>query len=159
MSKSSRPSLTQLVRHELPSREMPVVSPLLEAAVLPAAEPQRAASAPSVPYDSQQLSVQPSAVQLASEQASAASAVSDYPVQPRVQPASVQMPEHPLGPGTKLVPRSGPRRGDPTQSATYRLPLPLYNQLVDVAHHYRIAMTDIVVEALEQHLKNFPLPR
>jgi hypothetical protein len=67
--------------------------------------------------------------------------------------------EVPLGPGTKLVPRTGPRRGDPTQSATYRLPLPLYNQLVDVAHHYRIAMTDIVVEALEQHLKNFPLPR
>lgn len=69
------------------------------------------------------------------------------------------MVERPLGPGTKLVPRSGPRRGDPTQSATYRLPLSLYNQLVDVAHHYRIAMTDIVVEALEQHLKNFPLPQ
>lgn len=158
MSKSSRPSLTQLVRHDLPSREMPVVSPLLEAAVLPAMEPPRTASAPAVPPESQ-LSVQPPAVQPSSEQAIAAHAFSDNSVQTSVQPASVQMIERPIGPGTKLVPRSGPRRGDPTQSATYRLPLPLYNQLVDVAHHYRIAMTDIVVEALEQHLKNFPLPR
>ncbi len=153
MSKSSRPSLTQLIRHDLPAREMPVVSPLLEATVLPTVEVQRAMQ-PSVQPDSNTSPVQLTDVPPLEHRTAAATA--PYPA---VQLSPVQRVEIPLGPGTKLVPRSGPRRGDPTQSATYRLPLPLYNQLVDVAHHYRIAMTDIVVEALEQHLKNFPLPR
>lgn len=153
MSKSSRPSLTQLVRHDLPVREMPIVSPLLEATVLPTAEAQRVIQ-PAVQPESNTPPVQHPDVPLFENRTAAAAALYSTVQLPPVQPMEV-----PLGPGTKLVPRSGPRRGDPTQSATYRLPLPLYNQLVDVAHHYRIAMTDIVVEALEQHLKNFPLPR
>lgn len=157
MSKSPRPSLTQLVRHDLPARDMPTVSPLLEAAVLPpAVEPPRLQQS-TVQLDSIALPVQPVAVQL--DSALADTAFVSSPSGTAVQLAPVQPAEASLGSGTKLVPRSGPRRGDPSQSATYRLPLPLYNQLVDVAHHYRIAMTDIVVEALEQHLKNFPLPR
>ena len=154
MSKSSRPSLTQLVRHDLPNRDMPAVSSLLEAAVLPSKVLAQGVGNTMAVQPASNTEIQSAVQPVLSDVVSPPTSETPPVMWTAAPPAAT-----PLGSGTKLVPRSGPRRGDPTQSATYRLPLPLYNQLVDVAHHYRIAMTDIVVEALEQHLKNFPLSR
>ena len=139
MSKEPRPSLTQLSRTALPERRTPAVSAELEVAVLGEAvqpvEIQQTAAAPAV----QQAEIRQMPVQKA-------------PVQ-FVEPEEAPMP----GPGTRLVPRRAPRRGEPTQSVTYRMPLGLYNRLVDVSNYYRVNMTDVVVEAIEKHLLNFPL--
>jgi hypothetical protein len=56
--------------------------------------------------------------------------------------------------GTRLVPLQA-KKIVPTFSATYRLPLPLHRRLKRISQANGIDMTDIVVEALENHLPNF----
>lgn len=60
-------------------------------------------------------------------------------------------------PATRLVPRPG-RRKEPVQMVTYRIPASLYDRLLRTAEYNNLNMTDIVVEAIERHLPNFPDP-
>ncbi|MBM3734416.1 MAG: hypothetical protein FJW39_01400 [Acidobacteria bacterium] len=137
MSKSPRPSLTQLGRVELPERSAPSIPAELETAVLGGG-----GTAPAPEAD-----IQP-----------AVKPAPQPPTQPHTKPDAQQAVQQ-YSPGTRLIAKSGPKRPQPTQSVTYRLPVDLYNQLSDVAHDYRLNMTDIVVEALERHLVHFPLRR
>ena len=59
--------------------------------------------------------------------------------------------------GTRLTPRPG-RRKEPVQMVTYRIPASLYDRLFRTAEYNNLNMTDIVVEAIERHLPNFPQP-
>lgn len=86
-------------------------------------------------------------------------------VQPEVlqaiQPADVHTVDVPLAaaaPATRLTPRPGKRK-EPVQMVTYRIPASLYDRLFRVAEYNNLNMTDIVVEAIERHLPNFPKPR
>lgn len=62
-----------------------------------------------------------------------------------------------LTPATRLTPRPG-RRKEPVQMVTYRIPASLYDRLFRTAEYNNLNMTDIVVEAIERHLPNFPQP-
>jgi hypothetical protein len=63
-----------------------------------------------------------------------------------------------LGPHTRLIPRNS-RPRIITFPYTVRIPLDLHERLKAVATHNNLSMTDIVIEALEQHLPNFPQPK
>lgn len=58
---------------------------------------------------------------------------------------------------TRLTPKPLKSR-EVTVSATFRLPEALHNELKRIALHNRLNMTDIVIEALEIHLRNFTAP-
>lgn len=62
-----------------------------------------------------------------------------------------------LGPKTRLVPKTAKPRMV-TSLLAIRIPLELHERLRAVAHHNRLNMTDIVIEAVELHLQNFPRP-
>jgi hypothetical protein len=55
-------------------------------------------------------------------------------------------------------PRSRLQPKQVTIPATFRLPLALHDRLKSVAQFNRLNMTDIVAEAIEIHLANFPHP-
>jgi hypothetical protein len=80
--------------------------------------------------------------------------------QPEVQPysnetAAVQQVD--VLPATRLTPRPGKRK-EPVQMVTYRIPASLYDRLFRTAEYNNLNMTDIVVEAIDRHLPNFPQP-
>lgn len=80
--------------------------------------------------------------------------------QPEVQtyiaePVAVQHMD--VQPATRLTPRPGKRK-EPVQMVTYRIPASLYDRLFRTAEYNNLNMTDIVVEAIERHLPNFPQP-
>lgn len=90
-------------------------------------------------------------------------------LQPAIEP-DVQLPDvqrtdilqptailHPSTPATRLTPRPGKRK-EPVQMVTYRIPASLYDRLFRTAEYNNLNMTDIVVEAIERHLPNFPPP-
>lgn len=58
---------------------------------------------------------------------------------------------------TRLQPRPGKAK-EPVQMVTYRIPARVYEWLNAVATWNGLNMTDIVVEAVERHLHNFPQP-
>ena len=74
-------------------------------------------------------------------------------VQLDIQPAGVQHKD--VQPATRLTPRPGKRK-EPVQMVTYRIPASLYDRLFRTAEYNNLNMTDIVVEAVERHLSNFP---
>jgi hypothetical protein len=78
--------------------------------------------------------------------------------QPYAQPASQQVDVQPdVQHGTRLTPRPGKRK-EPVQMVTYRIPASLYDRLFRTAEYNNLNMTDIVVEAIDRHLPNFPQP-
>lgn len=77
---------------------------------------------------------------------------------PEVQPAIQQVDVHPeVQPATRLTPKPGKRK-EPVQMVTYRIPASLYDRLFRTAEYNNLNMTDIVVEAIDRHLPNFPQP-
>jgi hypothetical protein len=76
-----------------------------------------------------------------------------------IQPAAVQEldVETATTPATRLTPRPGKRK-EPVQMVTYRIPASLYDRLFRTAEYNNLNMTDIVVEAIDRHLPNFPQP-
>jgi hypothetical protein len=74
-----------------------------------------------------------------------------YPAsQPAIPPASTHAPQH----GTKLRPRERVARS----ALIVRLNPALHRELEEVARFNRLTMNDIVIEAIELHLRNFPHP-
>lgn len=80
--------------------------------------------------------------------------LSDVQLIDSVTPAAV-LPVN--APATRLTPRPGKRK-EPVQMVTYRIPASLYDRLFRIAEYNNLNMTDIVVEAIERHLPNFPPP-
>jgi hypothetical protein len=79
--------------------------------------------------------------------------------QPYVPPADVHPQDvHPAIPATRLTPQPGKRK-EPVQMVTYRIPASLYDRLFRIAEYNHLNMTDIVVEAIDRHLPNFPQPQ
>ena len=135
MPHDQRVSLTQL-KKPLVGSVKPAVSPEAENALLGAAAV--ATPAPELAPSSTREQYTPA-------------------VQPDIQPA-VQPPVLPLGPHTRLVPRNA-RPRIVTFPYTVRIPLDLHERLKAVAMHNNLSMTDIVIEALELHLPDFPQPK
>lgn len=73
-----------------------------------------------------------------------------------VQPVEVQQKAIP---STQTRLRIKPGRQKPlTRAVTYKLPVPLLDRLAQIADYNNVSMTEIVSEALERHLPNFPQP-
>jgi hypothetical protein len=77
--------------------------------------------------------------------------------QPDVHPSAVQPLDVPGNSSTRLQPRPGKVK-QPVQMVTYRIPASVYEWLNAVSTYNGLNMTDIVVEAVERHLPNFPQP-
>jgi hypothetical protein len=75
-----------------------------------------------------------------------------------IQHMAIEVADTPAAlPATRLSPRPGKRK-EPVQMVTYRIPASLYDRLFRIAEYNNLNMTDIVVEAIERHLPNFPQP-
>lgn len=59
--------------------------------------------------------------------------------------------------GTRLL-TDNRKNPIPTVPATHRLPMPLHARLKRISQFNGIGMSEIVIEALERHLENFPDP-
>jgi hypothetical protein len=140
MPERERPSLSGLsIKRPLPDRGKPVVS-------IDQAESALLGDAPAAPPVAPAAMVAQVAVR---EQAA---------VPPDVHlgelmdsPTTVQ--------STVLSPSLLKARKKPVKIAwTFKIPLELHQELTTVAAHNRLTMSDIVIEAIQFHLPNFPHP-
>ena len=138
MPERERPSLSGLsIKRPLPERGKPVVSfDAAESALLGDTPP----SSPSPPV----------AAPIAPEPVAASQPVIhiDVPVESHT---TVQL--------AVLSPSLLKARKKPIKIAwTFKIPLELHQELTAVATHNRLTMSDIVIEAIQFHLPNFPHP-
>lgn len=143
MPKPERGSLS-VVKRPLPNLAPAAASKELESRLLTGADPEPpfpgAGAGTAVALDTQRadhIAIQPDIQQQA------------------VPPSAVHLGEE--MPATRLTPRPG-RRKEPVQMVTYRIPASLYDRLFRTAEYNNLNMTDIVVEAIDRHLPNFPQP-
>ena len=139
MPERERPSLSGLsIKRPLPERGKPVVSiDQAESALLgdiPAIPVEPVAPAASAP-DREELAIPP-----------------DVQQEVRIDsPMTVQ--------STVLSPSLLKARKKPVKIAwTFKIPLELHQELTNVASHNGLTMSDIVIEAIQFHLPNFPHP-
>ena len=150
MPERERPSLTGLsIKRPLPERGKPVVSidqaesallgdipapPPAPLAVAAQAAPQSAASAPAREHPTP-VAIPPDVQQTV----------------PADSPMTVQ--------SAVLSPSLLKARKKPVKIAwTFKIPLELHQELTSVASHNGLTMSDIVIEAIQFHLPNFPHP-
>jgi len=154
MSERDRPSLTSLaIKRPLPDRGRPVV-PLedAESALLGTEAPKPAATAARPPLP----------IAMAAAAAATAAPVVTAPPPPPVPTAvkpSVRADSHttvqlPVLPTSLLK----AKKKDIKIAWTFKIPHALHQELAAAAHHNGLTMSDIVIEAIQFHLPNFPHP-
>ncbi len=139
MPERERPSLTGLsIKRPLPERGKPVVSiDDAESALLG----ETPASRPTPP---------PAAATIVPESTPASQSVVHFDV-PAESHTTVQF--------AVLSPTLLKARKKPVKIAwTFKIPLELHHELTAVATHNGLTMSDIVIEAIQFHLPNFPHP-
>lgn len=156
MSERDRPSLTSLaIKRPLPDRGRPVVSIEDAESALLGTEQPKPAAAPAPP---------PMTMAAAATSAVATPSVSAPPPPPPTAPPAAAKPavradshtavQSPVLPTSLLK----AKKKDIKIAWTFKIPHALHQELAAVAHHNGLTMSDIVIEAIQFHLPNFPHP-
>lgn len=150
MSERDRPSLTSLsIKRPLPDRGRPVVSLEHAESALLGVEPPAAAPASAEPL----------------AMAAAAAATITMPTAPP-PPAAAPTVKTPVRTDSHTTVQSPvlptsllkAKKKDIKIAWTFKIPHALHQELAAVAHHNGLTMSDIVIEAIQFHLPNFPHP-
>ncbi|MCC6538195.1 MAG: hypothetical protein IT162_11620 [Bryobacterales bacterium] len=157
MSERDRPSLTSLaIKRPLPDRGRPVVSLEDAESALLGAEAPKPPAAPAPPPLAMAAAAASSAA-IAPATAPAAAPPPPPPTQaskPSVRTDSHTAVQSPVLPTSLLK----AKKKDIKIAWTFKIPHALHQELAAVAHHNGLTMSDIVIEAIQFHLPNFPHP-